>query len=112
MKQYQVKIHQPGSTVSLPVYIGDEVSAAGFRLAGLQVRVPAADESLRTIRRAAEDASLILISAAVAQRLPPEELDGLLAGVSPAVVIVPDVLGHAPMPDLATRLRRQLGVLE
>lgn len=98
--------------MSLPVYIGDEVSAAGFRLAGLQVRVPEADELMATLRRAAEDSPLMLISARIAQQLPAEELNELLAGVSPAVVIVPDVLGQAPMPDLATRLRRQLGVLE
>jgi len=30
--------------VSLPVFIGDEVSACGYRLAGLQVRVPGRDE--------------------------------------------------------------------
>jgi hypothetical protein len=39
-------------------------------------------------------------------------LDRLLSGVSPAVVVVPDVRGQSELPDLANRLRRQLGVLE
>ena len=36
----------------------------------------------------------------------------LLAGIAPPVVIVPVVRGAAPLADIATRLRRQLGVLE
>jgi vacuolar-type H+-ATPase subunit F/Vma7 len=98
--------------MSLPVFIGDEVSAAGFRLAGVPVRVPAADDLGDCIRQAGEQAPLILLAAAAARRLPAAELDRLLAGVTPAVVVVPDVLGATPMPDLATRLRTQLGVLE
>jgi len=30
--------------MTTPIYIGDEVSAAGFRLAGLRIRVPAEGE--------------------------------------------------------------------
>jgi hypothetical protein len=98
--------------MSLPVYIGDEVEAAGYRLAGLEVRVPVRDELLPLIRSACKEAPLVLIGAATARDIPPAELDRLLALVAPPVVIVPDVRRRAGLPDLATRLRGQLGVLE
>ena len=98
--------------MSLPVYIGDEVSAAGFRLAGLQVITPPPGDILAAIRRACEQAPLVLISAESARHLEAAALDELLAGMTPPVAVVPDVHGNAPMPDLATRLRKQLGVLE
>lgn len=98
--------------MSIPVYIGDEVSAAGFRLAGLQVVTPMPEDVLPAIRRACEQAPLVLISAATAQLLEASELDKLLANITPPVTIVPDVHGSAPMQDLSHRLRKQLGVLE
>ena len=98
--------------MSVPVFVGDEVSATGYRLAGLRVRVPGEDDLYDTIREVCHHAPLVLISAEVAQRLPPDQLDACLARITPPVVIVPDVRGYTPVPDLATRLRRQLGVLE
>jgi vacuolar-type H+-ATPase subunit F/Vma7 len=98
--------------MSSPVYIGDEVEAAGYRLAGLEVRVPGRDEILPQIHSACEQAPLVLIGAATARYIPTAELDRLLALVTPPVVIVPDVRHRAGLPDLATRLRAQLGVLE
>lgn len=98
--------------MSLPVFIGDEVNAAGFHLAGLRVKTPSAERLLEVVQWARKNAPLLLISADTARRLPAAVLDGLLASVDPAVVIVPDVHSATPMPDLATRLRQQLGVLE
>ena len=95
-----------------PVFIGDEVSASGFRLAGLRVRVPQDEDVLTILQWACEQAPMVLISANVAQQLPATELDVYLARVSPPVVIVPDVRGQVKVPDIATRLRQQLGVLE
>jgi len=98
--------------VSVPVYIGDAVSAAGFRLAGLRIHVPDTSELLMQIEQAATDAPLVLLGADLAAQLPVAELDRLLSAVTPAVVVVPDVRGQADLPDLANRLRQQLGVLE
>lgn len=98
--------------MSVPVFIGDEVSSSGYRLAGLRVSVPSEDEVMTAIHAACNQAPLVLVSAAFAQRLPQAELDELLSQVTPPVIIVPDLLGHASMPDLAIRIRQQLGVLE
>jgi len=96
----------------LPVFIGDEVSAAGFRLAGLRVLVPPVAAELQTLEQAAREAPLVLVSAQVAQRIPAATLDRLLADIEHRIVIVPDVHGDARLPDLTSRIRRQLGVLE
>lgn len=98
--------------MSVPVYIGDAVSAAGYRLAGLRVHVPDTAELLVQVEQATVDASLVLLGADVAAQLPVAALDRLLSGINPAVVVVPDVRGQAVLPDLANRLRQQLGVLE
>lgn len=95
-----------------PVYLGDEASAAGFRLAGLRVLVPPADAVLPVLEQAAREAPLVLVAAGLASRIPAAALDRLLAGSEHRIVVVPDVHGKARMPELATRIRRQLGVLE
>jgi vacuolar-type H+-ATPase subunit F/Vma7 len=100
----------------VPEFIGDEVSAAGYRLCGLLVTItdPAitADQLRPLIRQACARASLVLIGSDTASRLHTTELDTLLATIEPAVLIVPDIRCHQAVPDLATRLHAQLGILE
>lgn len=98
--------------MGIPIYIGDEVSAAGFRLAGFRIRIPEENEYRQVLDWAMDQGPLVLISAAVANDIPPQELDGYLSSISPAVVVVPDVHGSTSMRDLSTRLRRQLGLQE
>ena len=98
--------------MTAPVFIGDEVSACGFRLAGMHVHVPQDDELVATLEWACAEAPLVLISANIAQQLPVAELDNYLARVFPPVVIVPDARSQAKLPDIAYKLRQQLGVLE
>jgi vacuolar-type H+-ATPase subunit F/Vma7 len=96
-----------------PVYIGDAVSAAGYRLAGLRIYVPeTTDALLAGIEQACTGTPLVLLGADIAALLPVAELDRLLSRLEPAMVVVPDVRGLAALPDLSDRLRRQLGVLE
>jgi vacuolar-type H+-ATPase subunit F/Vma7 len=98
--------------VTLPVFIGDEVSACGYRLAGLQVRVPDRDQLAAVLAAACEDAPLVLISAGIARWLSDAERESLLARLAPPVVVVPDVRGLAGPVDLVPLMRRQLGVVE
>jgi len=92
-------------------YIGDEATAAGYRLAGADVRVPAMEEGPDVFRRARDaEAELILLSAALVPALPPDELESALLGEVPLVAIVPDAHGrHAP-PDVAREVRLALGI--
>jgi vacuolar-type H+-ATPase subunit F/Vma7 len=98
--------------VNVPVFIGDEVTAVGYRLAGLRVQVPAENEAIAVVEAACSAASLVLLGSDVASRIPQQQLDELLSRVEPAVIVVPDIRGQVPLPDMALRLRKQLGVLE
>jgi vacuolar-type H+-ATPase subunit F/Vma7 len=94
----------------VPIYLGDEVTAAGYRLAGLQVRVPAPGEASAAFDEARALAPLVLLSAAVAAHIDAAQLRAALAALQPLILIVPDARGEVPRPDLAARLRGQLGM--
>lgn len=92
-------------------YIGDEATAAGYRLAGAEVRVPSEADTAETFRRACESATdLVLLSAELAALLPREELEAALLGERPLVAIVPDVHGRRAAPDVARDVRLALGI--
>jgi vacuolar-type H+-ATPase subunit F/Vma7 len=92
-------------------YIGDEATAAGYRLAGAETRVPSSGETREALRRArADGADLVLLSAALVGEIEAAELDAALLAEQPLLAIVPDVLGrHAP-PDVAREVRVALGI--
>lgn len=88
-------------------YIGDEVSAAGYRLAGARVHVPGPGEERLEIERARGDADLVLVGAESAARVSMRELAPLLRQEAPLLVIAPDA--GPGETDIAARVRRQLG---
>jgi len=92
------------------VFVGDATSAAGFRLAGVHTIVPAPGRERAALRAARDDAPLVLLAASVAARLPAAELSAALAALTPIVAVVPDITGSAAPPDLAARLKAQLGL--
>ena len=90
--------------MAIACYVGDEISAAGFRL------VPPEGEEANALARACAEAKLVLVSAAIAARIDESTLSRALAALSPLTLLVPDPAGIAPLPDIAARLRRQLGL--
>lgn len=90
-------------------YVGDAVSAAGFRLAGAQVFTPADGGEKAALRQAREVAQLVLLSRQTAAALPRGELEAALAALQPLMAIVPDDGGISPL-DPAERVRAQLGL--
>ena len=92
------------------VYLGDEVSAAGYRLAGALVRTPRAGEQAAALAWARSQAPLVLVSAAIAAGVGDATLRSALSALAPLVLVVPDLHGAVPLPDLAARLRGQLGL--
>ena len=92
------------------VYLGDEVSAAGYRLAGALVRTPAAGAEAAALAWALEQAPLVLLSAALAAGIGDQALRAALSAPQPLVLVVPDLIGEVPLPDLAARLHGQLGM--
>jgi vacuolar-type H+-ATPase subunit F/Vma7 len=92
-------------------FIGDEASAAAYRLAGADCRVPAPEETSEVFRRAlADGAELVLLSAEYAGRLDPAELSTALLAEQPLVAIVADVYGRRAPPDVAREVRLALGI--
>ena len=92
------------------VFIGDEVAAAGWRLAGAATRVPAPGGEAEILAAALEDASLVLLAADIAARIPDAQLRAALRRVTPVTVILPDLREAIPYPDVAARMKRQLGI--
>jgi len=93
-------------------FIGDEVSAAGFRLAGVDVHVPVADGAEMLFRHLLGESQLVLITAEVAAWLPADLLARTLRADRPHILVIPDLRGRVEAPDLSILLRRQLGMTE
>ena len=96
--------------MTVPVFIGDRLTAAGFRLAGLRPLVADPAEAPEVFRDALEAGSPVLITASCAAGLPAGELDRAVRAASPPVGVVPDFAGGAEPRDLSRRVRRALGV--
>ena len=96
--------------MSAPIYLGDEASAAGYRLAGVRVVVPEEGAEAGALASARGRAPLVLVSAAVAARIPEASLRAAQAAIAPLTLIVPDLAGVVAVPDVAARLRHQLGL--
>lgn len=93
------------------LFVGDAVSAAGWRLAGVETWVADRGEEAELLTRASRPPTqLLLMTTAVAHRLPPPLQRRLFASVTPLVLVVPDLLAHEEMPDLAVTVRKQLGM--
>jgi len=94
------------------VFIGDRLSAAGFRLGGAVVETPESGMEATVFRAALEDSELVLLTAEVAACLPEPLLDDALVASDPLVLVIPDVRGLYEPPDIVDSLRRQLGMAE
>lgn len=90
-------------------YVGDEVTAAGFRLAGFDALVPLPGRERDALDEARGSAPLVLLCAAVASRIDAAALHAALAGLPP-VAVLPDANGAAALPDVATRVAGALGL--
>ncbi len=96
--------------MTAPVFIGDELSGAGWRLAGATVLTPPPGAEAAALAQARMQAPLVLVSAVTAAALGEPLLREAQAASQPLVLVVPDLQGLVPLPDLAARLRGQLGL--
>ena len=91
-------------------FLGNECAAAGFRLAGLVAVTPPVGGEADALQRSLRESRLVLVSAALAERLPAPLLRAAIANASPPVVVVPEIAGAAAWPDPAAELGKQLGL--
>jgi len=93
-------------------FIGDELSATGFRLTGVKPVVAAPDAAAAALYDVRKQAALVIMTAELARHVPAAELEAALIAEAPALAIIPDVRMRTPLPDLARKLRRALGIEE
>ncbi len=94
-----------------PEFIGDELTAAGYRLVGFAAYSPPLAQAARLIReRIAQQPPLLLITAEYAEQLEADWLDQALAVFDPPLGIVVDAAGRVPVHDMAERIQGVLGI--
>jgi hypothetical protein len=92
------------------VFIGDELSAAGWRLAGLEIITPVKGSEEGVVREALAGASLLIMTSAVAESLSPALMEEALTATTLLTHVVTDIQDRHPSIDYAGQLRRQLGL--
>jgi len=91
-------------------FIGDELTATGFRLAGARPFIVSPDGAAEALAAARESASLVLIAPSQAAAVPAVELEEALTSFAPLTLVVDEILGREAPPDLEQLMRRALGV--
>jgi len=94
------------------VFLGSEASAAAFRLAGVDARIAVEGEEAAGLAHARHGTDLVIVEASVAARMPARQWRLALIDAPPLVAVIPDLAGTVCIPDLAARMRRQLGLAE
>jgi vacuolar-type H+-ATPase subunit F/Vma7 len=92
------------------VFIGDELTAAGFRLTGIETVVPSREATRDALAHARSRAELVLLTAECARHVPAAELQEALSAEMPILTIIPDILALSSPPDLTGTLRATLGI--
>jgi len=96
--------------MSRVAFIGDEISAAGYRLAGAAVFCPASSEVLKTFNEASAQADVVMITAEAARLIPEAQLSDALVATKPLVMIIEDVRARVSPPDLEKQMHAILGL--
>lgn len=91
-------------------FLGDEVSAVGFRLAGAVVSLPADGGLWLQIESFREECELLLITAELAQQLEEKQRQQLMRSHQPLVLIIPDIRQQTQPDDVIEPIRRRLGI--
>jgi vacuolar-type H+-ATPase subunit F/Vma7 len=93
------------------IYVGGEATAAGFRLAGLDVRTGGAKDAPALLRQAlAERPECVLLEGTLREAVPPDLLASAMAGDATLFAVVPDVRGRGTPPDVEQYVRSALGI--
>ncbi|MEP6884827.1 MAG: hypothetical protein ABJC66_08760 [Gammaproteobacteria bacterium] len=92
------------------VIIADEITAVGWRLAGMQVMMPDVNSVAECFSAARLGADLVLITAALAALLPAIQLRASLLLQRPLLLVIADLRHGREPPDIQDEVRRALGV--
>ena len=92
------------------VFIGDELTGAGFRLAGASVYTPGPEQLEDTVRKLLPRATLLIVTEDVASALPGDWLRQVVTRAHPPLAVVPAALPGRTGPDLEHEVRIGLGM--
>ncbi|MBD3648727.1 MAG: hypothetical protein HUJ31_15035 [Pseudomonadales bacterium] len=92
------------------VFIGDELSACAWRLAGITVRIVELSETGKILDELDMDTQLVLLASPHAASMSEARLLERLSKAEPPIVVVPDAASTVELPDVARRMKRTLGV--
>lgn len=96
--------------MTIPVFVGDEVTASAWRLVGARTLVADGDDAAKAFDAALGDAELVLVTAASAAALGRDKLDAALRRAKPLILVVPDAANRVAPPDLDKAVDRVLGI--
>jgi len=98
--------------MALCAFIGDELTGAGFRLAGARVHSPPAAEIGQLFRQLGRECELLILTAEAAAQVPDTLMRQTTAAGKPLLLVVPDAAERRQPEDLAALLRSKLGMGE
>lgn len=96
-----------------PIFIGDEWTASGWRLAGCDIDCPepSSESVLAALDRAqAAGAPLLLITSELAALVPSDRLAAMRAALDPPTLVVGDAAGRGRRDDVTGDIRERMGV--
>lgn len=93
-----------------PVLIGDRLTAAGFRLAGLRTLVTEPADAVPVLREALALGGPVMITAELAAHVPASQLEQAILAADPPVAVIPDIARSREPADMGAEVRRALGV--
>lgn len=96
--------------MALLLFIGDEITATGYRQAGVRTQPVAEGQAAKAVEQALEDTQMLLITPACADELGAERLHAIMRRARPLLAIVPDAAGQRALPDIDAAVDRVLGI--
>lgn len=92
------------------IFIGDELTATGFRLAGCEVATPGEGQTAQIFEAACATYAVIMVGSTHARHLNKTVLDEAIKALEPLVIVLPDVLGQTQPEDLVAKTSAILGI--
>lgn len=93
-----------------PILIGDRLTTAGFRLAGVRALVTEPADAGPVLREALEMGGPVMITAALAAYVPTAQLEKAILAADPPLAVIPDIARTREPADMGAAVRRALGV--